>query len=72
MIPTVFMFGGEWKDIPVHWVNVAIGLFLGGGLTFVITQQLGPCIGLPPALWVSTKISEKHPRKLRQCRHNRE
>ena len=72
MIPTVFMFGGEWKDIPVHWVNVAIGLFLGGGLTFVITQQLVPCIGLPPALWVSTKISEKHPRKLRQCRHNRE
>ena len=26
MIPTVFMFGGEWKDVPYHWVNAAIGL----------------------------------------------
>ena len=42
MIPTVFMFGGEWKDVPFHWVNAAIGLFLGGALTFVITQQLVP------------------------------
>lgn len=56
MIPTVFMFGGEWKDIPVHWVNAAIGLLLGGALTFVITQQLVPGIGLPLAFAVATCI----------------
>ena len=56
MIPTVFMFGGEWKDVPYHWANAAIGLFLGGALTFVITQQLVPGIGLPLAFAVATCI----------------
>ena len=56
MIPTVFMFGGEWKDIPYHWVNAAIGLFLGGALTFFITQNLVGGIGLPLAFAVATCI----------------
>lgn len=56
MIPTVFMFGGEWKDVPFHWLNAAIGLFLGGALTFVITQQLAPGIGLPLAFAAATCI----------------
>ena len=56
MIPVVFMFGGEWRDIPFHWVNVLIGLFLGGALTFVITQALVPGIGLALAFGVATCV----------------
>lgn len=56
MIPVVFMFGGQWKDVPVHWINVLIGLFLGGALTFVITQALVPSVGLALAFGIATCV----------------
>ena len=56
MIPVIFMFGGEWKDIPFHWVNLLIGLFLGGALTFVITQALVGATGLAIAFAIATCV----------------
>ena len=56
MIPVVFMFGGEWKDVPFHWVNLLIGLFLGGLLTFVITGALVGALGLALAFAVATCV----------------
>lgn len=56
MIPVVFLFGGEWKDVPYHWANVLIGLFLGGALTFVITAQLLPAVGLAVAFGIATCV----------------
>jgi hypothetical protein len=56
MIPCVFMFGGEWKDVPYHWVNILIGLFLGGALTFVITQAMVGSTGLVVAFSVATCV----------------
>lgn len=56
MIPVVFMFGGEWKDIPFHWINLMIGLFLGGLLTFVITGALVSSLGLALAFAIATCV----------------
>lgn len=55
-IPVVFMYGGEWRDVPFHWVNLLIGLFLGGALTFVLTQLMAPSTGMPIAFAVATCV----------------
>lgn len=55
-IPVVFLFGGQWKDVPFHWLNVLIGVFLGGWLAYFLTGVLAPVMGTPLALGIATVV----------------
>ncbi len=55
-IPVVFLFGGKWEDIPFHWLNVLIGVGLGGWLAYFLTGVLAPSMGTPAALGLATVV----------------
>ena len=55
-IPVTFMFGGEWKDVPFHWINLLLGLFVGGALCFVFTGMFAPNTGMPLAFGIATCV----------------
>lgn len=56
-IPVVFLFGGQWKDIPFHWFNVLLGVALGGFLAFFLTGIMSSATGTPLALGIATAVA---------------
>lgn len=57
VIPVIFMAGGEWKQVPVHWVNLLLGIVLGGWLCFFLVGNTVMALGLPIAFAIMTCIT---------------
>ncbi len=57
VIPVIFMAGGEWKMIPVHWLNLLLGMFVGGWLCFFLVGKTVMAIGLPIAFGIWTCVT---------------
>lgn len=57
IIPVVFMAGGEWKQIPIHWVNLLLGMVLGGWLCFFFVGNTAASMGLPLSFGIFTAIT---------------
>ena len=57
IIPVVFMAGGEWKMIPVHWANLLLGMVAGGWLCFFLVGNTVMSLGLPLAFGIMTCIT---------------
>ena len=54
VIPVIFMQGGDWKMVPVHWVNLLLGMFVGGWLCFFFVGNTVLALGLPLAFALFT------------------
>lgn len=57
VIPVIFMQGGDWKMIPIHWVNLLLGMFVGGWLCFFFVGNTVMAIGLPLAFGIFTCLT---------------
>lgn len=57
IIPTVFMAGGEWKQVPIHWVNLLLGMVAGGWLCFFFVGNTAAGMGLPLSFGIFTAIT---------------
>ena len=57
IIPTVFMAGGEWKMVPTHWLNLLVGIVLGGWLCFFLVGNTVASLGLPLAFGIFTCLT---------------
>lgn len=57
VIPVVFMQGGDWKMVPVHWVNLLLGVIVGGWLCFFFVGNTVMSLGLPLAFGIFTCLT---------------
>lgn len=57
VIPVVFMQGGDWKMVPIHWINLLLGMFVGGWLCFFFVGNTAASLGLPVAFGIFTCIT---------------
>lgn len=57
IIPVIFMAGGQWKQVPIHWLNLLLGMVAGGWLCFFLVGNTVAGLGLPLAFGVMTAIT---------------
>lgn len=57
VIPVIFMQGGDWNMVPKHWLNLLLGMFVGGWLCFFFVGNTVMAIGLPIAFGIFTCIT---------------
>ena len=57
VIPVVFMQGGDWKMVPIHWINLLLGMFVGGWLCFFFVGNTAMQLGLPLAFGIFTCLT---------------
>lgn len=57
IIPVIFMAGGEWKQMPIHWVNLLWGMVAGGWLCFFFVGNTVMGLGLPLAFGIFTALT---------------
>lgn len=57
VIPVIFMQGGEWKAVPINWLNLLLGMVVGGWLCFFFVGNTVMSLGLPLAFGIFTLIT---------------
>ena len=57
IIPVVFMAGGEWRQVPIHWVNLLLGMVAGGWLCFFFVGNTAASMGLPLSFGIFTALT---------------
>lgn len=57
IIPVIFMAGGEWKQVPIHWLNLLLGMVAGGWLCFFFVGNTVAGLGLPLSFGIFTAIT---------------
>ena len=56
LIPIVLVTGPKWKLLPVHFLNVLIGFFLGGSVAYLVISLVNDNIYFPIAFGLGSLV----------------